>query len=125
MRPGLMPTKHRHWFHSPLVAVVLLIIMIWGGIAAASAFEKDREAKKLRDQYARDLAQLESKHAELDQKINTLSTVRGMESEVRNRYRVVKPGEQLVVVVDNRDDSLEKKPQTETFWDKVRNFVGF
>jgi cell division protein FtsB len=125
MRPGLMPTKHRHWFHSPLVAVVLLIIMIWGGITAVSAFEKDREAKKLRDQYARDLAQLESKHAELDQKINTLSTVRGMESEVRNRYRVVKPGEQLVVVVDNRDDSLEKKLQAETFWGKVRNFVGF
>lgn len=120
-----MPTKKRSWFHSPVLAVFLAILVIWAMVAAVGAFKKDREAKGLRDQYARDLSQLRSKQSELSEKIRVLSTDRGMEAEVRSRYRVVKPGEQLVVVVDNRDPSAVSPGKAPTFWDRIRDFAGF
>lgn len=120
----IISKKQRHWLQSSFIAIILLCMIAWGIVAALGAFRKNMEAKDLRNQYSRDLAQLESKRIELNEKIDTLSTVRGIESEVRNRYRVVKPGEQMVIVVDNRDPALNKGNKL-SFWNKVRDFVGF
>ena len=123
-RTRLMPTKKRSWFYSPVVAVLLLLCVGWGTYSAAKAYGKSREARDLRDQYARDSDQLVIKQNDLAKKIDMLSTDRGMEAEVRNRYRVVKPGEQLVVVVDNQDASSAQTVQAKSFFEKLREFVG-
>jgi cell division protein FtsB len=122
MRHSLI-TKKKSWFQSPWVAILLLFMVVWGIVAVIRAYTKQREAIALRDGYVRELDQMKQKETELSAKIDSLSEVRGMEAEVRERYRVVKPGEQLVVIVDNKegaDTSVDQK----TFWQKLRQFVG-
>lgn len=115
--------KKKSWFYSPLMAIVLVVLVIWGIVSVVRAGLKQREAIKLRDESRRELAGLEQKQIDLNQKIEGLSTDQGLEAEVRQRYRVVKPGEQLVIVVDNKDGAGNQTTKP-SFWQKLRLFVG-
>lgn len=116
-------SKKKSWFYSPIITVVLLIMVTIGIIASVKAYGKQEEAVSLRNNTIRENDQLVQKERELSEKLNDISTERGMETEVRNRYRVVKPGEQLVIVVDNRTD-IPEIIQEKTFWEKLRLFIG-
>ena len=115
-------TKKKSWFRSPIIAVILFVLVILAAISVARAFAKEREAAKLRDQYRREVSEMDQRQAELDAQIKNLSTDRGLESEIRNRYRVSKPGEDLVVEVNNGEDASAKTNLT--WWQKVLRFVG-
>lgn len=121
MRHSLV-TKKRTWFQSPIIAVILVLLVVWGGVAVVRAYLKQREAVSNRNDSVRELRDAEQKQQELSTKIENLSTDRGMETEVRNRYRVAKPGEQLVIVVDNKGQG-EEVPR-DSFWRKLRLFIG-
>ncbi len=115
--------RKKSWFYSPIVAIILVLLVVWGIISVVKAAAKQREAVALRDESRKELEGLDQKQTDLNQKINDLSTDQGMEAEVRQRYRVVKPGEQLVIVVDNEDTS-GNHPTKPSFWQKIRTFVG-
>lgn len=122
----IIPKKKRSWIYSPIITVVLVIGMIWSTRVVMGIYMKNREAVALKSQSSQELLQLKEKEAQLRGKIEFLSTDRGLEEEVRNRYRAVKPGEQLVIIVDdpestNQADQVENKK----FWQKVKHFVGF
>ncbi len=116
-----LTNRRKTWFQSPWMAVILALLVILGGLSVVRAFAKEREAAKLRNQYRKELSDMESRETELNRQIENLSTDRGLEEEIRERYRVAKPGEELVVVVDNGTVPNEKTP---TFWMKVRAFIG-
>lgn len=114
--------KRKTWFQTPWVALILLVLVGLGCMSVVRAFAKEREAAKLKNEYARELQEMDKKQTELLNQIETLSTPRGIEGEIRNRYRMAKPGEQLVVVVDNGKEDQQQKNLT--FWMKMRAFVG-
>lgn len=115
--------RKKSWFYSPLMAIILVILVVWGIVSVVRAGLKQREAVKLRDESRKELGSLEQKQVDLNQKIEGLSTEQGLEAEVRQRYRVVKPGEQLVIVVDNKDGATNQATKA-SFWQRLRLFVG-
>ena len=115
--------KKKSWFYSPWIACLLILFVVWGIVSVTRAYMKQREAVSLRDESQKELGGLEQKQQELTTKIDDLSTSQGMEAEVRQRYRVVKPGEQLVIVVDNKDGAAAQA-QKPSFWQKLRTFIG-
>ncbi len=124
-RTTIIPNKRRSWIQSPILAVFLIIVFFWGTFVVYKIYVKHREAVLLRDQYHNELVELKKKEAELDAKIKDLSTDRGMESEVRNRYRMVRPGEQLVIVVDDAVKQVPEVQKDRFSWKRLRSFVGF
>jgi cell division protein FtsB len=122
MRTSLL-TKKKTWLESPILAIVLIIFAVWGIVAVVRAYLKQHEAVSLRDEAVHEEESLEQKQKDLSGQIDNLSTPNGLEAEVRERYRVVKPGEQLVIVVDN--DNAIPNQKAETFWQRIRQFVGF
>ena len=122
----IIPNKRKTWLQSPLLAVFLVLVLIWLCFVVFRVSLKYREAATLRNQYRNELTELQKKETDLNSKITNLSTERGLEAEVRNRYRVVRPGEQLVIVVDNTSattaETIDEKP---SFWEKFLKFVGF
>jgi cell division protein FtsB len=86
---------------------------------------KDHEAIELRDQEARQLVDLNEKQAQLTNQIDSFSSERGIEAEVRNRYRVARPGENLVIVVDNSDSAQVPQQSKPTLWQKIRAYIGW
>lgn len=125
-RTTLSPHRKRSWIRSPILAVFLVLIIGWGIVVVIKIGIKYREAVQLRNEYRAELQQLQTKEGELNEKIKNLSTDRGLEAEVRNRYRVVRPGEQLVIVIDDQGASSTTTAQdTGSFWQKIREFIGF
>lgn len=117
-------TRKRHWFYSPIISVALIIFVILGTISVVGAYTKQREATMLKKQYEQELAEVKKHQEDLAEKITNLSTERGLESEIRDRYRVVKPGEQLLIVVDNPEQKTIQDSR-EGWFSKIRQFVGF
>lgn len=124
-RKPFIAHKKKSWTRSPLLAVFLVLALFWGMFVVYRMYVKNREAVALRNQFQSELDALNQKQAELSGKITNLSTDRGLEAEVRNRYRVIRPGEQLVIVVDDAAKNPENQPVKPSFWTRIKEFLGF
>jgi cell division protein FtsB len=61
------------------------------------------------------LKQLENRKAELQKKVEYLSNERGIEAEMRRNFDVARPGEQVVIILDDeKKDTIEPLPKTTT-----------
>lgn len=65
-----------------------------------------------------------NKEAALIESLESLDTIRGKESEVRDRFNVTKPGEKVVLIVEDSANSSGESEKPEGFWPKVKNFFG-
>jgi cell division protein FtsB len=117
--------KKKSWTRSPVLAVFLVVVLCWGLFVVYRMYVKNREAVALRNQFQDELDTLNQKQEELSGKINNLSTDRGLEAEVRNRYRVIRPGEQLVIVVDDAAQGSKTLPENPSWWVRIKQFLGF
>lgn len=124
-RTPFIAHKKKSWVHSPLLAVFLVVVLCWGLFVVYRMYIKNRESVALRNQFQNELDALNQKQDELSGKIKNLSTDRGLEAEVRNRYRVIRPGEQLVIVVDNDSKNPQNASEKPSFWVRMREFLGF
>jgi len=94
--------KHKEsFFHTRFWIVVLTILCIILSISLIKIYKKYSHAKSIRDDYRAELVQTNEQKLILEKNIENLSTDRGLEFEIRDRYRVVKQGEQMILIVDN------------------------
>ncbi len=71
---------------------------------------------------------LHSRQAELSENISKLQTQSGVETEIRKKFSVVKDGEQMVVLVDDRNKPAPPPPPQPGFfkrmWNSIASFFG-
>jgi cell division protein FtsB len=121
---------HTSWIQKRWITPLLILFVIWGAFVVKNIFEKYLEVRRLEQQSDQELQQMQHKEADLQEKIGELSTDRGKEAEVRNRYRVARPGESLVIVVDDQQEHPPQEPSSgvtsslTTFWLRLRSFIG-
>jgi cell division protein FtsB len=127
----MQDVKHykESFFYTRFWIVVLIVVGIFLGISTVRAYKKYTYAKTIRDDYAQELVQVQQSKEVLEKNIHSLSTDRGKEIEIRDRYRVVKEGEQMILIVDNyttqEDPILQNEPENEQsfhFWEKLITF---
>jgi cell division protein FtsB len=109
------------FFHTRFWIVILLLICGVLTLSVVRMVKKYVHAKSIRDDYAVELKQNQQHQAELQKNIVALSTDRGKEAEIRDRYRVVKQGEQMILIVDN-DKSIKSETgdiQRKSFFSRV------
>ncbi len=103
--------------YSPIVLLILAIIFVilirslWG------VYKKERLSTNnlLREQI--ELAKLSSREQNLASSLDDLKTELGIENEIRNKFRVVKEGEQVAVIIGDNVSSVKKVASTtHSFW---------
>ncbi len=99
------------FFHTRFWIVVLVILCILFGISVIKTSKKFIHAKSIRNEYRDELAQVTQHQADLQKNIDALSTERGKEAEIRDRYRVVKQGEQMILIIDNDKNGSADVPE--------------
>ena len=83
-----------------VIAVILLALIgiavngVWG------VYKKSHESRDLRTESEATLNDLKSREQELRTDIANLSSDRGVEAELRERYDLAREGESVVVIVD-------------------------
>jgi len=116
--------KIKRFFYSRVVLVCLLILillllkMVWG-VYEKQALTKDNLAKT-----ATSFEGLQAREKMLSLSIDKLKTDNGIEQEIREKYGLVKPGEEIIVVVDGEDNTSSGSVSSEiSFWQKVKDWL--
>ncbi len=114
-------------FFSRGMVVFLFVLIIFISLGLVSIIGKSIDASKNRKMAETESRRLFEKHGELTDKINSLETLEGQERALREQYFVVKEGEKVVVISDERENStIEKIEPVEdnkeySFWNFVKN----
>lgn len=114
--------KIRKIFFSIPVIAILLIIAIFLLFSNIKVYKKSKEAIFLSSIVEQELAELEKRKLELESNIAVLQTESGIEEEIRKKFNVQKPGEEVLVIVDKAEDNAQinsKKGKITGFFSKI------
>lgn len=107
--------KLRRILYSKVTLFTLAVLVFFVGRGAWNTHEKAQIARSERNIAERALLDLEARSSELQASLIRLKSERGIEEEVRQKYTVARPGEEVVIVVD---DSAKKGENSETVAEK-------
>jgi cell division protein FtsB len=98
------------------VGVVVLFITASSFISMVGKYTSSRrELNQKKQEYV----ELEEKKAESRALYNSFETQEGRELYIREKYRVVKPGEELIILSDSETND-STVPQKRTLWQKIK-----
>ncbi|MDO8604448.1 MAG: septum formation initiator family protein [bacterium] len=119
--------KIRKILYSKISLALLFIVLFFVARGAWRIHQKAQIARSERDIAARSLLELQSRTAELKLSLEHLKSEQGVEEEVRQKYTVARPGEEVVIVVDETDKKSENGEalQTKSLWARMLSFFGF
>lgn len=122
MRDFQQKRQIRKLMYSPRVAFILLLIFVFLARGAWGAYTKERESrlnlKKIEQDYEKSLEREKFLLGEIER----LNTEEGLEEEIREKFSVTKPGEEVVLVVESEESSSNEIIEEEGFWSR---FFGF
>ena len=84
-----------------LIGLIVLSLLL--GKAVANIFAKYRESVEAKQIAEAKLEELRSREAALRSDIENLESPEGLEAEMRKKFNVAAPGEQLIVVVEEAE----------------------
>lgn len=102
-----------------IIGLLILFFLIYSAVGMA---EKKRETRINKELVEAELIKLEKQQTSLKANIENLNTEEGKESAIREKFRVVKEGEGLVVIVDS--PTQPEKPEGNKFTDFFKRIFG-
>lgn len=116
--------RHRSVFHSPAAIVIYFIAIVYLAFLVVRIAGKSREAGENRRIAEAELAELAARRESLAADIERLETDDGLEEAIREKFRVVKEGEGIVVIIDEPEDDAGTKKEGGGFWKFVKGIFG-
>jgi cell division protein FtsB len=102
--------KLRSVVNSRYTQGVILGLALWVGYSAYVRFDIAMEMQNRRQVAEQEAIALEARKQTLDEKVEYLSSERGLEAEMRRQFDVALPGEQVVVIVEDEEIGNEIQP---------------
>lgn len=108
--------------YSPLVLGILTIILlvllsgVWGVYNKAKLSSANLERER------NELNKLTIRQQNLANSIDYLKTEQGVENEIRTKFRAVKEGEQVAVIVEDKQASVTATTTNKGFWSNLFHF---
>lgn len=115
----------RRVLYSPLLLVILLVALVFFSRATYSLWQKYGDAKDTISLLEKEKAALDIKQNNLAARVAALKTDKGVEEAIREKFKVSKYGEGVVVVVDPKAeerDNLSSDGVIGGFFGKIMNF---
>jgi len=108
----------------------LIVFLLGLGVLLAGAtwdvYQKEQNAKRELDATLMTQASLKERESKLSTDLEALGNPRGMEAELRERFPVVKEGEEVIVLVDQKGSTSDTGTASQKgFWGTVRSWFGF
>jgi len=123
-------SRSRAILSSPVTLVLAAIALFFLARAAWNIHGKAVESAARLESAQNDLGKLEESQKDLQSTVDRLSTSDGMETEVRDKYHAVLPGESVAVIVDaapegvNGTAAASSTEQKTGFWGGLLRAIG-
>jgi len=112
--------KLKSFLYSRIMLIVLFILIIFAFNAVWNVYKKQMVTRNNLAKTSTNLAGLQAREKMLSSVIERLKTESGTEAEIREKYGLVKPGEEVIVIVDKDSDSnFKDTPPPTGFWQKI------
>ncbi len=98
--------KIRKILYSPVVLLLLAIILVLILRGFVGVYKKAKISAQSLERERIELDKLSSREKNLAASIDYLKTDQGIENEIRTKFRAVKDGEQVAVIIDNNATSV-------------------
>ena len=111
-------------WHSPLVLFVLLCIVLVFSYNMIGLIKKAHQTAKEKNVVLQQINDLNQRQTSLQTNINQLQNDAGVEQTIRNKYELVKPGEQMVVIVDPTTSNSSNQSEASkpiSFWSWLKS----
>jgi len=117
-----MNTVRRAAYSWPAV-VILGIIAVSMIVAVWNIYQKEELTRANLDQITETHDVLQEREAELVASVNSLETTFGVESEIRDKFGLVREGEEVVVVVDGGEEKGENNDvgKKKSWWERIKS----
>lgn len=110
--------------YSRTVIFLLFLLFIFLLHATYGVYKKEKLTRISLAQIELERSSLDIRYQKLEKSVAYLQTDEGVESEIRNKFRAVKPGEQVAIIVNNeikKEKIIQKDP---SLWMKIKDFFG-
>ena len=115
--------KLRRFIYSKITLIILIVVIGFVIKAVWGVYEKQSLTKDNLEKISINLDSLQAREKMLSSEIERLKTEEGIEEEVREKYGLVKPGEEVIVVVNSDEtESLNSDLSKISFWQKIVNW---
>lgn len=96
--------------YSRPVLAVMFLMLIFLGQAAIKAYIGARDARTAYIGVREERADIAIKSADLEKRLDYLSSSYGLEKELRRQFGLAKPGEELMTIIDRRQKGADNEP---------------
>ena len=102
------------------ILILLLIIVLLIGKSVWGVYKSEKISSDNKLLSEKKYEELEERSKLISSEIEMLKTEKGIETEIRDKFRVAKEGEQLAIII-NSGENLEDKTaiKEEGFWTKI------
>jgi cell division protein FtsB len=100
--------KMKAILYSKTVFAVLILIAALLSVSVYNRFVIAEDTRVKLEDRREDLEALEMRAAVLQEKVDYLENERGIEEELRNRFDVAKEGEQVIIILEEKEKKTEK-----------------
>jgi len=115
--------KKKNSLYSKILILGLTILVIFLSRASWNVFLKEKNTRENLLETQENFQKLEREKNELEGDINNLSTARGIDEEIRNKFRVTKDGEGMIMLIDSPEISTTTKEENKkSFWSRLFDF---
>lgn len=123
MREFQQKGKYRRILFSPLSVIILFLLILFFARAVWNVYQKATLSAANALSAEIELHKLQERKNLLDSEVKRLSTDTGVDEEIRAKYSVSKPGENIIIIVPDNVETEETQPVVaETLWTKIKNF---
>lgn len=117
--------KYDFW-HSPLALGILFCLVVLFAYNMIGLITKARDSSKKKDLILNQINTLKARESSLSNDMAKLKTDEGVEEIIRDKYQVVKQGEKVLVIVDDKDKTQVPDTTTDSggFWGFIKKMFG-
>ncbi len=119
MREFQEKKRHRRILFSPLTVILLLFLIAFFSRAVWNVYQKAQLSAANAAAAYNELNKLQNRKKVLDTEVKRLQTNEGVEEEIRAKYSVAKPGEQIVVILNDKATETPATTTPPTLWQSL------
>jgi cell division protein FtsB len=117
-------SRLRKYIHSLPALVLLLVILLLLLKAVWGVYEKERKSSENLDRARNEYLKIVAREKELRDAVDYLKTDKGIEAEIRTKFRAVREGESVAVIIDEEATSTAAVVEEAGLWGKIKLFFG-
>ncbi len=108
----------------PIIAILFLIAAVLGR-ADFGLLGKERQSRESLETARRELASLLERKNQLQSKIGKMESERGVEEIIRDEWGAGRPGEKMIVIVEEKEDEQKGETEEKGWWKRFIKILRY